>query len=195
MSCFAYLHYIKALTINCLSIISPLCLYLIYLAYIKNLEKKENDLIFPFFVIISFLLCIFLNDNYQYLLYFFTGFLLILCYLNKKMKTALILSLLLTSYYKITTNNGYLFQTTEYVFFIFTYFILKDRSTSTFKKTLPYLIIKFIFDFLIICNYINFTFTPYKIFFIIINNIGPIIMPNTPRNLNPVYMAIKVKIG
>ena len=34
-----------------------------------------------------------------------------------------------------------------------------------------------------------------NIFFKTINNIGPIIIPNTPINLKPVYMAISVKIG
>ena len=34
-----------------------------------------------------------------------------------------------------------------------------------------------------------------NIFFKTINKIGPIIIPNTPMNLNPVYIAINVKIG
>ena len=34
-----------------------------------------------------------------------------------------------------------------------------------------------------------------KIFFIIINKIGPNNNPNTPINLNPVYIAISVNIG
>jgi len=167
MSFLSHLNYVKVLIMNGLSIISPLCIYLMYLAYIKNLEKKENECIFPLFVIISFFLCAFLSGNYQYLLYVFAGSLLILCYLSKKMKTALILSLLLTSYYKITIGNSYLFQTLEYIFFFLTYLLLRNRSNSKKKMALPYLIIKFIFDFLMMCNSINFTFSLYKICFII----------------------------
>ena len=96
----------------------PILSYLIYVAYIRNLDKNEKEIFLELALFSSLFLMIRYVDktNYLYSMSLFNIPLLIL-YIKDKPYSALLYSILLVTYYKDTTNISILFIIVEYILY------------------------------------------------------------------------------
>ena len=102
----------------------PLSIYLIYIAYMNNMDLKEKNLFLDFALITSiFLMIKYVNNKSLYSILFYNIPLLI-AYLRKKKTTAIMLSLIIIYFYNTYTNIPKIITIIEYLIYYIGYFIL-----------------------------------------------------------------------
>lgn len=102
----------------------PLSIYLIYIAYMNNMDLKEKNLFLDFALITSiFLMIKYVNNKSLYSILFYNIPLLI-AYLRKKKTTAIMLSLIIIYFYNTYTNIPKIITILEYLIYYIGYFIL-----------------------------------------------------------------------
>lgn len=102
----------------------PLSIYLIYIAYMNNMDLKEKNLFLDFALITSiFLMIKYVNNKSLYSILFYNIPLLI-AYLRKKKTTAIMLSLIIIYFYNTYTNIPKIITIIEYLIYYIGYSIL-----------------------------------------------------------------------
>ena len=107
----------------------PLLIYLIYVAYMNNMDLKEKNLFLDFALLSSvFLMVKYINDKTLYITLFYNIPLLI-AFIRKKKFTAIILSLLIGYFISLYTNIPKLIIVGEYLIYYISYiFISKTKN-------------------------------------------------------------------
>lgn len=107
----------------------PLLIYLIYVAYMNNMDLKEKNLFLDFALLSSvFLMVKYINDKTLYITLFYNIPLLI-AFIRKKKFTAIILSLLIGYFISLYTNIHKLIIVGEYLIYYISYiFISKTKN-------------------------------------------------------------------
>lgn len=110
----------------------PLTVYIIYVAYLKNIDEREKEYILDFALFGSVYL-LFRNinqDNYLYTV-IFVNMALLICYLKKHIKAALVMSLLIIIILNYEINILLVPLIIEYSLYLFIYSILKHNNRLT----------------------------------------------------------------
>ena len=81
-----YINYFESLLINSICLIFPFTLYLVYVAYIKAFNIKENKKFFIGAIILSLILVLIFNKNDNYHLFTLLSIPLLISYISKKDK-------------------------------------------------------------------------------------------------------------
>ena len=132
----------------------PLAIYLIYIAYMNNMDLKEKKLILDFTLISSlFLMAKFINNRSLYSILFYNIPLLI-SYLRKKNNTSIILSLIIIYFTYKYTKIPLFISILEYsIYYIGYLLILKTKNKETniinYFISLKSFLISFLIFFLI----------------------------------------------
>ena len=96
---------LNSLILNVILIIFPLLLYLFYMIYNTNLERKKNEFLFDIVLLTSLYLILKFGSNGSSIPLILFNAPLIIAYANKRNLSIIILSLLICSYY-ITFLNA-----------------------------------------------------------------------------------------
>lgn len=127
-------------------LIYPLLYFIIYMLFVKTLDKKKNNLCFDFALFTSFYLLVkFGINDYKGIHLLFMDMLLLIAYLYRQNRSILIITILLVLYYTHTGINIY-FLLIEYSLYFLIYVFRKK-----FKK-ISYIDIFLILKILIIYN-------------------------------------------
>ncbi len=132
----------------------PLAIYLIYIAYMNNMDLKEKKLILDFTLLSSlFLMAKFINNRSLYSILFYNIPLLI-SYLRKKNNTSIILSLIIIYFTYKYTKIPLFISILEYsIYYIGYLLILKTKNKETniinYFISLKSFLISFLIFFLI----------------------------------------------
>ena len=150
--------------VNCICLIFPMTLYLVYVAYIKSLSKKENKYLFSSAILLSFLLIIFINKSNDYYIYALISAPLLLSYLSKKPLLSISISIIILIYYQQVFNTNVLIPLTECLIYSFIYLLFHNKKY--FYKLFPvaFILIKTLFTVIVAIYFIpNFIFTIYSV--------------------------------
>lgn len=120
---------IENIVLLSISLTYPLLIYLIYVAYMNNMDLKEKNLFLDFALLSSvFLMVKYINDKTLYITLFYNIPLLI-AFIRKKKFTAIILSLLIGYFISLYTNIPKLIIVGEYLIYYISYiFISKTKN-------------------------------------------------------------------
>lgn len=120
----------------------PLIIYLIYVAYMNNMELYEKNLVLNFALLSSlFLMTKFVNSKSLYTLLFYNIPLLI-AYLRKKKVTAIILSLIIIYFTNKYTTIPPIITTIEYIIYYLGYLILQKTKNKEVNITNSFICLK-----------------------------------------------------
>lgn len=127
---------------NAIYLLFPIFVYLIYVSYIRNLDKKEKSIFFEFALFSSLFLMIRYGKVTNYLCNMaLFNIPVLVAYLRKKNTTAIILSVILIIYYYYITNiNIYIFII-EYILYFINYNYVHKYNK---KKPIEYIINNFV---------------------------------------------------
>lgn len=139
----------------------PLYLYFFYIAYNKNVNKKENSLFFDFAILTSYYLIAKFLPFFPISYFFSFDILLFLTYVNKKDSSILILSILSIFYYYGTGEIALWLLFLEYGIYYLLYFMEKKNFYN-----FCYFFVLFKTFWLIVEN--HFEFIPILYFYLMI---------------------------
>lgn len=124
----------EILLFNCICIICPLLLYLFYVAYNKNINRKMSSLVFNIVLLTSFYLLIkFDGEKYVITFLIMSIIPLIIAYLKKEYLSIILLSLVeILCAYNLFEINIYLLILEYVILFIITIFINKKYISFIF---------------------------------------------------------------
>ena len=138
----------------------PLMVYLLYLAYTKTFNKKENDLLFVVTVFsILYLILKYTDPLYSGIPFLIINVPLILSYVKKSNLSVAITSLIMISYYYNYYQNYLLIIILEYVIYYLFYLKLSKKLTLH-NFILTFTVSKTIFT-IILLSYLNYKFPFY----------------------------------
>lgn len=157
------LSFFNSIVINCISLIFPMTLYLVYIAYIKSLSKKEGKHLFSLAILTSLLLTILINNSREYYIYALLSAPLLVSYLSKRNTLSIVISLITLVYYY------YLFEITnpliivEYLIYFSLYIFSKNKNYFYKFFSVSFILLKFLFTVIVACYLIpDATFTIYS---------------------------------
>lgn len=137
-----------------------LMVYLLYLAYTKTFNKKENDLLFVVTVFsILYLILKYTDPLYSGIPFLIINVPLILSYVKKSNLSVAITSLIMISYYYNYYQNYLLIIILEYVIYYLFYLKLSKKLTLH-NFILTFTVLKTIFT-IILLSYLNYKFPVY----------------------------------
>lgn len=138
-------------------------LYLVYIAYIKSLSKKEGKHLFSLAILTSLLLTILINNSREYYIYALLSAPLLVSYLSKRNTLSIVISLITLVYYY------YLFEITnpliivEYLIYFSLYIFSKNKNYFYKFFSVSFILLKFLFTVIVACYLIpDATFTIYS---------------------------------
>ncbi len=146
---------------NLMIIIFPIYLYFFYIAYNRNVEKKENDLFFTFSLISSYYFISKYLSFFPMVYTYSLDIILFLAYLNKRKDCILLISILNVYIYYSSYHFPFLLLLIEYTIYYVIY-SLSRKNSYTFS---------FIFIFIKTCFLFLFhstNITTYLLFYIMI---------------------------
>ena len=128
---------------NAIYLLFPILVYLIYVSYIRNLDKEEKDIFLEFALFTSLFLMIRYGkrENYLYNMALFNIPVLI-AYLKKKNLMAILLSIILIIFYSNTTNICIGIFIIEYFLYFINYNYIHKYKKS--KVVIDYIINNFV---------------------------------------------------
>lgn len=136
------MEFVKLILLDVMCIILPLCLYLIYVAYIKTKEKEESKSYFSFAIIISLLLLITYDDLDVFSTNMFFGIPLLISYLSKRDKLSISISIILIFLFNNIYGVSYLILSIFYITYYVLYRLLKDKKNFYNLYILVFLFVK-----------------------------------------------------
>ena len=114
---------------NTMYLFFPLTIYFIVLANIKNLDLEEKNIFLEVALYTSiYLLFKSVNENNYIYMITLLNMPLLLAYLNKRLKTSVIISIALIVFLHITLNISTALLIPEYILYFLIYFILSKRN-------------------------------------------------------------------
>lgn len=119
---------LNSLILNVILIIFPLLLYLFYMIYNTNLERKKNEFLFDIVLLTSLYLILKFGSNGSSIPLILFNAPLIIAYANKRNLSIIILSLLICSYYITFLNANVILIIIEYVLYYILYLVLNRKE-------------------------------------------------------------------
>lgn len=132
----------------------PIAIYLIYVAYVNNMDLKEKNLFLDFALISSIFLMIKYIENKSLYIILFYNIPLLIAFIRKKKSTAIILSLIIVYFTNEYTTIPIIITILEYLIYYIGYLLIsktKNRETNTinFFISIKSFLISFLIIFLI----------------------------------------------
>lgn len=159
---------IDTMILDVVLITFPLAIYLLYLAYTKTFNKKENDLLFAVTIFsVLYLILKYTNPLYSGIPFIIINVPLIISYIKKSSPSIAITSLIMIIYYYNFYQNYLLIILLEYLIY-FLFYLKMSKKLTIHNFILTFSIIKTIF-IIILVSY-N-TFSPIHIPEIIIQGL------------------------
>lgn len=119
------LNIIETIIKNCIYISFPLLVYLLYIAYNKNIGRKENDLVLDFTLMTSFYLVIRFADKLPLLSF---NSILFIAYIKKRSICSYIMTAIIVIYYVVFFDFNFYLTVLEYLSYYFIYLSYKDET-------------------------------------------------------------------
>lgn len=124
----------ELLVLNSILILFPLLIYLFYIAYNKNIGRKENDLFLDFALFTSLYLCVKYNlaseISYQA---FILNVILIVALTKKRVYSSILITLLIVLYYSKYLNINIIFLILEYGYYFIIYYIFSKKEINKYR--------------------------------------------------------------
>ena len=124
----------EVLVLNCIFILFPLLIYLFYIAYNKNVGRKENDLFLDFALFTSLYLC--LKYGVSQVLSeqaFILNVILIVSLSKKRIYTSFLITLCIGLYYNKYFDMNMVLFILEYVYYFIIYYILNKKEINKYR--------------------------------------------------------------
>lgn len=139
------MNYVKTVILDGMSVLFPLCLYLVYIAYIKSIDAKEGKIPFSIAILVSLFSLMYFDDlqNYNTNMFFSTP--LLISYLSKRDKTAIIISIILMILYHQIHDVSIIALACLYITYYLTYKYLEKKSNFVRNYSIVFCILKCIY--------------------------------------------------
>ena len=146
---------LKLILLDVMCIILPLCLYLIYIAYIKTKEQKEDTLYFSVAVLISLILLITFDNLEIFSTNMFFGIPLLISYLSKRDRLSIFISIVLILLFNNIYNISFFVLSIFYISYYVLYRILKNKKNFYNLYIIFFLLIKCIYTLTLLFSIIK----------------------------------------
>lgn len=139
------MNYIKTVILDGMSVLFPLCLYLVYIAYIRSIDAKEGKVPFSIAILVSLFSLMYFDDlqNYNTNTFFSTP--LLISYLSKRDKTAIIISIILMILYHQIHDISIIVLACLYISYYLAYKYLEKKSNFVRNYSIAFCILKCIY--------------------------------------------------
>lgn len=139
------MNYIKTVILDGMSVLFPLCLYLVYIAYIRSIDAKEGKVPFSIAILVSLFSLMYFDDlqNYNTNTFFSTP--LLISYLSKRDKTAIIISIILMILYHQIHDISIIVLACLYITYYLAYKYLEKKSNFVRNYSIAFCILKCIY--------------------------------------------------
>ena len=139
------MNYIKTVILDGMSVLFPLCLYLVYIAYIRSIDAKEGKVPFSIAILVSLFSLMYFDDlqNYNTNTFFSTP--LLISYLSKRDKTAIIISIILMILYHQIHDVSIIVLACLYISYYLAYKYLEKKSNFVRNYSIAFCILKCIY--------------------------------------------------
>ena len=139
------MNYVKIVILDGMSVLFPLCLYLVYIAYIRSIDAKEGKVPFSIAILVSLFSLMYFDDlqNYNTNTFFSTP--LLISYLSKRDKTAIIISIILMILYHQIHDVSIVVLACLYILYYLTYKYLEKKSNFVRNYSIAFCILKCIY--------------------------------------------------
>lgn len=139
------MNYVKIVILDGMSVLFPLCLYLVYIAYIRSIDAKEGKVPFSIAILVSLFSLMYFDDlqNYNTNTFFSTP--LLISYLSKKDKTAIIISIILMILYHQIHDVSIVVLACLYITYYLAYKYLEKKSNFVRNYSIVFCILKCIY--------------------------------------------------
>lgn len=137
--------YVKTVILDGMSVLFPLCLYLVYIAYIRSIDAKEGKVPFSIAILVSLFSLMYFDDlqNYNTNMFFSTP--LLISYLSKRDKTAIIISIILMILYHQIHDVSIIVLACLYIMYYLVYKYLEKKSNFVRNYSIVFCILKCIY--------------------------------------------------
>ena len=127
------------------TVLFPLCLYLVYIAYIRSIDAKEGKVPFSIAILVSLFSLMYFDDlqNYNTNTFFSTP--LLISYLSKRDKTAIIISIILMILYHQIHDVSIIVLACLYITYYLAYKYLEKKSNFVRNYSIAFCILKCIY--------------------------------------------------
>lgn len=139
------MNYVKTVILDGMSVLFPLCLYLVYIAYIRSIDAKEGKVPFSIAILVSLFSLMYFDDlqNYNTNTFFSTP--LLISYLSKRDKTAIIISIILMILYHQIHDISIIVLACLYITYYLAYKYLEKKSNFVRNYSIVFCILKCIY--------------------------------------------------
>ena len=139
------MNYVKTVILDGMSVLFPLCLYLVYIAYIRSIDAKEGKVPFSIAILVSLFSLMYFDDlqNYNTNTFFSTP--LLISYLSKRDKTAIIISIILMILYHQIHDISIIVLACLYISYYLAYKYLEKKSNFVRNYSIAFCILKCIY--------------------------------------------------
>lgn len=139
------MNYVKTVILDGMSVLFPLCLYLVYIAYIRSIDAKEGKVPFSIAILVSLFSLMYFDDlqNYNTNMFFSTP--LLISYLSKRDKTAIIISIILMILYHQIHDVSIVVLACLYIMYYLAYKYLEKKSNFVRNYSIVFCILKCIY--------------------------------------------------
>lgn len=139
------MNYVKIVILDGMSVLFPLCLYLVYIAYIRSIDAKEGKVPFSIAILVSLFSLMYFDDlqNYNTNTFFSTP--LLISYLSKRDKTAIIISIILMILYHQIHDVSIVVLACLYITYYLAYKYLEKKSNFVRNYSIVFCILKCIY--------------------------------------------------
>ena len=139
------MNYVKTVILDGMSVLFPLCLYLLYIAYIRSIDAKEGKVPFSIAILVSLFSLMYFDDlqNYNTNTFFSTP--LLISYLSKRDKTAIIISIILMILYHQIHDVSIIVLACLYITYYLAYKYLEKKSNFVRNYSIVFCILKCIY--------------------------------------------------
>ena len=139
------MNYVKTVILDGMSVLFPLCLYLVYIAYIRSIDAKEGKVPFSIAILVSLFSLMYFDDlqNYNTNMFFSTP--LLISYLSKRDKTAIIISIILMILYHQIHDVSIIVLACLYITYYLAYKYLEKKSNFVRNYSIVFCILKCIY--------------------------------------------------
>jgi len=136
---------LETILINAVYLLFPISVYLVYIAYIRNMDLEEKKIFFDLAVFSSAYFTIRYGIDFDYIIpLVLLNIPLLLCYLKRNYSSSIVLSLICMTYcYQIVKIPVFVLFVEYFVYFVFYHYVIKKRLTPP----------RIICYFIIIVNY------------------------------------------
>lgn len=139
------MNYVKTVILDGMSVLFPLCLYLVYIAYIRSIDAKEGKVPFSIAILVSLFSLMYFDDlqNYNTNTFFSTP--LLISYLSKRDKTAIIITIILMILYHQIYDVSIIVLACLYITYYLAYKYLEKKSNFVRNYSIAFCILKCIY--------------------------------------------------